>query len=401
MSSARLRSAHVRCRRMRRQPRHRRRDAPRAGARRCRPQTSVNSHSSANSTRRQHPDATRALHRRARASQRRRCIASCRRPPCGDAARQPSHRSRPRDLPRSTPAASRCARAPARTSHQSMRGRGDAAACPARAGTSENVRVTFTRGRPLSKVSSVCAGSANTCTPSTAGSCSSGICAAVAPSAVASTTTRRRPRPRAAPAACDGSAAAGRCSGSHGCGAFAGTGRTCSTRGAAGRRQRAAGRRRTARRRSRPRRVPRSAPGDRQCAAAFGDQQEAALDHGVAAAADLARDTAASSPTRCSDAPSRRVLVELPGHQRRRRSTAAPPSPTACCTYGIVRRRLRLSMNTIVAGARRCARRRASTASDSGCGALVADAQRRDRQHAVAARLQRHRVQRARRCCGR
>ncbi|WP_428992880.1 DUF6053 domain-containing protein [Lysobacter enzymogenes] len=71
------------------------------------------------------------------------------------------------------------------TSHQSRR-RPSRRTSPSREGTSENLRLSFTRGRPPTKVSSAWTGSANTCTPSIGGSCSSGICARPAPSTLAS-----------------------------------------------------------------------------------------------------------------------------------------------------------------------------------------------------------------------
>src|SRR5690606_27332483 len=78
--------------------------------------------------------------------------------------------------------------APARTSHQAILGDGTCSG-PAADGTIEKRRNTRVRGRPSTKPSSDCGGSANTCAPSIAGNSISGNWAAPAPSAVASRVT--------------------------------------------------------------------------------------------------------------------------------------------------------------------------------------------------------------------
>ena len=274
--------------------------------------------------------------------------------------------------------------APARTSHQAMRGPSMRSVAGARRHDREAAR-DLVRGRPLAKVSSTCAGSANTCAPSPAANCSSGNCAALAPSATASTATvaasparsvlrrggvaqaqvvqrqprlRRVGRARCAPAAC-----AAR--------------RVALQRAAAVAEQvveESAG----------------AAPlearaGNGQRAAAFGDQQEAALDHVVAAAADLARVLRV-----LADALQRRAfgrgLVELPGDQRH---GVIQPHDAA---HGLLHVRIVVVGFAFDEDDRR---RRASgallagvTVSVSGCVRLVADAQRgnrRSRRRAAAA----------------
>ena len=60
---------------------------------------------------------------------------------------------------------------------------------PARVGTIENVRDNVVRGRPSVKDSSACKAAGNTCAAPLEASFSSGICAATAPSAIASICT--------------------------------------------------------------------------------------------------------------------------------------------------------------------------------------------------------------------
>ena len=120
--------------------------------------------------------------------------------------------------------------APASTSHHGMRGPGTRRT-PAREGTTENLRTTRTCGRPCANDSSTCGGSANTCAPSMPPSCSSGNCVALAPSMRASTVMLAASPARAACGVARYCSDSPR-SGSHGCGALAGTARTCSVRGA-------------------------------------------------------------------------------------------------------------------------------------------------------------------------